>query len=121
MDCTLREERTGWLCTLRPDGSPHLTPVWFVAAGEAVWIGSGADNVKVRNIAADPRVSLAFGDGDRPAVAEGHARVHRGDFPPDVLAALAAKYDGWDAAAELPAYGPRVLIEVEVRRWLRKP
>jgi len=26
----LRQERHAWLCTLRPDGSPHITPVWFV-------------------------------------------------------------------------------------------
>ncbi|WBB66098.1 pyridoxamine 5'-phosphate oxidase family protein [Micromonospora sp. WMMD812] len=26
----LDRERGVWLCTLRPDGSPHLTPVWFL-------------------------------------------------------------------------------------------
>ncbi|WP_305788236.1 pyridoxamine 5'-phosphate oxidase family protein [Symbioplanes lichenis] len=26
----LEREPLAWLCTLRGDGSPHLTPVWFV-------------------------------------------------------------------------------------------
>ncbi|MDG4794291.1 pyridoxamine 5'-phosphate oxidase family protein [Micromonospora sp. WMMD1082] len=29
----LEGERVGWLCTLRPDGSPHLTPVWLLYLG----------------------------------------------------------------------------------------
>ena len=31
----LRTDDVVWLCTLRPDGSPHLTPVWDVTADEA--------------------------------------------------------------------------------------
>ncbi|MFJ8363696.1 pyridoxamine 5'-phosphate oxidase family protein [Streptomyces sp. NPDC093984] len=26
----LARERNAWLCTVRPDGSPHVTPVWFL-------------------------------------------------------------------------------------------
>ncbi|ALG15009.1 pyridoxamine 5'-phosphate oxidase [Kibdelosporangium phytohabitans] len=114
----LRGERNVWLCTLRPDGSPHVTPVWFVHTGETFWISSGVRNVKVRNIINDPRVSLALEDGDEPAVAEGQARVHHGPLRTDVLAAIAAKYDGWDAAAEVHPFGARVLVEVPVTRWL---
>ncbi|GAA5156068.1 pyridoxamine 5'-phosphate oxidase family protein [Amycolatopsis dongchuanensis] len=114
-------ERNIWLCTLRADGSPHLTPVWFVHLDGTFWIGSGARNVKVRNIERDPRVSLALEDGAAPMVAEGRARVHRGTLRQDVLTALATKYDGWDAAAEIEPFGARVLIEVPVARWLLHP
>jgi PPOX class probable F420-dependent enzyme len=114
----LERERNVWLCTLRPDGSPHVTPVWFVYIGARFWISSGTRNVKVRNVGNDPRVSLALEDGDAPCVAEGNALVHHGRLRDDVLAALAAKYDGWDAAAEIEPSGPRVLIEVPVERWL---
>jgi len=114
----LENDRNLWLCTLRPDGSPHVTPVWFVHVGNAFWIGSGERNVKVRNVLNDPRVSLALDDGDHPIVVEGRARVHRGALREDVLAALAAKYDGWDAGAEIRPFGPRVLLEVPVGRWL---
>ncbi|MEU8412301.1 pyridoxamine 5'-phosphate oxidase family protein [Amycolatopsis japonica] len=114
----LARERNVWLCTLRGDGSPHVTPVWFVYLDDVFWIGSGERNVKVRNIGGDPRVSLALEDGDAPAVAEGVARVHREALREDVLAALAAKYDGWAAGVEIAPFGARVLLEVPVKRWL---
>jgi PPOX class probable F420-dependent enzyme len=116
----LEKDRNLWLCTLREDGSPHVTPVWFVHLADAFWIGSGERNVKVRNVLSDPRVSLALEDGDQPIVAEGRVRVHRGALRDDVLAALAAKYDGWDAGKEIDPFGPRVLLEVPVGRWLLK-
>lgn len=109
----LAHDRNVWLCTLRPDGSPHVTPVWFVHTDGTWWIGSDGRSVKVRNVTADPRVSLALEDGDAPVVAEGHARVHRSDFPQPVVTAFAAKYD-WDVRAGQD----RVLLEVSVRRWL---
>ncbi|MEU3625509.1 pyridoxamine 5'-phosphate oxidase [Amycolatopsis coloradensis] len=114
----LTRERNAWLCTLRADGSPHVTPVWFVYLGDVFWVSSGDRNVKVRNVAEDPRVSLALEDGDAPVVAEGLARVHREALREDVLAALAAKYDGWAAGEEVEPFGARVLLEIPVKRWL---
>lgn len=114
--------RTAWLTTLRGDGSPHTTPVWFVLTGDTLWIATSVSAVKARNVARDPRVSLAFdGTGDRPAVAEGRAEaLPRPREHVEVLAAFAAKYDGWDAADEDP-YGPRTLLRVTLTRWLMVP
>lgn len=114
----LEREKNAWLCTVRPDGSPHLTPVWFVFRDDTWWIGSGLRNVKVRNMAADPRVSLALQDGDAPIVAEGRAQIHRGDFPDDIVAAFGEKYDSWDVTAVVQPGGERVLLEIPVGRWL---
>lgn len=119
----LARERNVWLGTVRPDGSPHLTPVWFVyqdGAGRqdgTWWIGSDARSVKVRNVRADPRVSLALEDGDAPVVAQGRARLHERNFPAAVVAAFAAKYGGWDVTVPYRG-GGRVLFEVPVDRWL---
>ncbi|PTA45903.1 pyridoxamine 5'-phosphate oxidase family protein [Micromonospora sp. RP3T] len=118
VDARLADERNVWLCTLRPDGSPHLTPVWFVHADGVWWVGCEAGSVKARNVAADPRVSLALEGGDHPVVAEGAARLHRGDFPPAVVAAFADKYAGWDIRKPVTPDGTRVLLEIPVRRWL---
>lgn len=114
----LERQKNAWLCTVRPDGSPHVTPVWFVFRDDVWWIGSGQRNVKVRNIAAEPRVSLALEDGVAPVVAEGMARIHDRDFPDDVVRSFAAKYDGWDVAAVVRPGGARVLLEIPVGRWL---
>ncbi|MEV4710526.1 pyridoxamine 5'-phosphate oxidase family protein [Micromonospora sp. NPDC049374] len=113
----LARERVVWICTLRPDGSPHLTPVWFHYVEGEWWIGSGERNRKVHNIAADPRVSLALPDGDAPVVAEGEASIVRQPFPPDVVEALRRRYDGWDVTVDGPD-GRYVLLRVVVTRWL---
>ncbi len=94
--------------------------MWFVYLDDVFWVSSGERNVKVRNVDNDARVSLALEDGDAPAVAEGLARVHRDKLREDVLAALAAKYDGWAAGEEIEPFGARVLLEIPVNRWLLK-
>lgn len=71
----LATERIVWLCTLRRNGSPHVTPVWFVFVRGTWWIGADRASVKLRNIENDPRVSLALEGGEAPVVAEGHART----------------------------------------------
>ncbi|GAB3462706.1 pyridoxamine 5'-phosphate oxidase family protein [Kineococcus endophyticus] len=113
----LTTERTLWCCTLRPDGSPHQTPVWFVHLAGAFWIGTAAHSVKVRNVRADPRVSLALPDGDAPVVAEGDAAVRTSGYPDEVVAAFDAKY-GWDVRDPLGDGTGGALLEVGVRRWL---
>jgi len=114
----LHDEWHAWLCTLRPDGSPHVTPVWFVFHETTWWVGSSARNKKVRNLARDPRVSLALEGGAAPVVAEGSATIHRDGFPAHIVELFKHKYDGWDVTAPVAAEGARVLIEVPVARWL---
>lgn len=112
------ESPCAWLTSLRADGSPHTTPVWFVLHDEKVWIASATSTVKVRNLLGDPRVSLAIdGSSARPCVLEGTALVHpdveeRGD-----LISLFSDTYGWDAA-DPTVDGPRVLIEISVTRSL---
>ncbi|MEU1838523.1 pyridoxamine 5'-phosphate oxidase family protein [Micromonospora chersina] len=115
VETRLADERNVWLCTVRHDGSPHVTPVWFVYADGTWWIGCDARSVKVRNLEADPRVSLALEDGTAPVVAEGVAHLRRGEFPTTVVEAFARKCEGWDVGEP---EGERLLLEVPVRRWL---
>jgi PPOX class probable F420-dependent enzyme len=57
----LEQEPVVWLSTVRPDGGPHLVPVWFWWDGAALLIFSKPE---VRNMRADPRVMLALGDAE---------------------------------------------------------
>ncbi|NYH53554.1 PPOX class probable F420-dependent enzyme [Nocardiopsis arvandica] len=114
----LRTDRNVWLCTLRRDGSPHVTPVWFVHLRDRWWVSVGAGSVKARNAAADPRVSLALEDGDAPVVAEGRATVRTEGFPEDVVEAFQERY-GYDIRTPFPeTTDTRALLEVAVTRWL---
>ncbi|NIJ11713.1 PPOX class probable F420-dependent enzyme [Saccharomonospora amisosensis] len=63
--------RTGKLGVIRADGSPHVTPIWFVlneggadGADEFVF-NTGATSVKGRSLRAESRVSMAV-DDQRP-------------------------------------------------------
>lgn len=118
----LQRERNIWLGTVRPDGRPHLAPVWFVFADERFWIGTGATSVKVRNIAANPSAVVSLESGDDPMVAEGRAVAVPRPFPSSVIDAFLAKY-GWDLRVEVDAdIGEVTLLQVDVTRWLmRRP
>lgn len=58
----LAEERVVWLSTVRPDGTPHLVPTWFLWDGEALVVFSKPAAAKVRNLRANPRLMVAVGD-----------------------------------------------------------
>lgn len=113
----LDRERAVWICTLRPDGSSHLTPVWFLFVDGEWWVCTPEGSVKIRNVRADPRVSLALPDPDAPLVAEGVATVVRPPFRSDIVAGFRDRYDGWDITKDWPG-GSFVLLRVSVARWL---
>jgi len=107
-------ESDAWLTTLRPDGSPQTTRVWFCVLDDTVWISTGDRALKWRNVSADPRVTVAI-DGREAGVVQGVAELHNdAGARPDVIREFAAKYNGWDAAADVPGWGGRVLISVPV-------
>ena len=51
-------ERVCRLATVSAEGQPHLVPVCHVLAGQKIYIGSGDDATKVRNITANPHVTV---------------------------------------------------------------
>jgi PPOX class probable F420-dependent enzyme len=57
----LAAEDVVWLSTMRPDGRPHIVPVWFTWDGESITFYSKPHAQKVRNLATNPNVMLAIG------------------------------------------------------------
>jgi hypothetical protein len=87
--------RTTWLCTLNEDGSPHVTAVGALWLDGTFWFQTGATR-KGRNVARDPRCSLAVSIRDADVVVEGDAvRVTE----PEALARAAKGWaeHGWPA------------------------
>ncbi len=82
-----------WVATVRPDGRPHLTPVWFVVAGGAWYFVTDPQSVKARNLSQNSKVALALEDGSNPHIVEGVA----GPVTPsaEVIQLFKNKY-GWD-------------------------
>jgi len=68
-----------WLASAWPDGRPHLMPVWGIWADGAFWFSSAAASRKVRNLAADPRCTVAIDDAIDPVVLDGVAEVRAGE------------------------------------------
>lgn len=114
-DARLFTERNIWLATVRPDGRPHLVPIWFVWVHERFYICTEGRSVKVKNIAANPRASAALEDGNRPIIAEGRAAILPRPYPGDVVAEFKQKY-GWDIGTD-GSYD--ALIELTPEKWLR--
>lgn len=65
--------RTTWLATINEDGTPHVTAVGAVWVDGAFWFQTGAGTRKGRNVARDPRCSVAVSVRDADVVIEGDA------------------------------------------------
>jgi Pyridoxamine 5'-phosphate oxidase len=87
---------TTWLSTVNADGSPHVTAVGALWMDGAFWFQTGAGTRKGRNVARDPRCSVAVSIRDADVVIEGDAaRVTE----PAALARIAKAWadSGWPA------------------------
>jgi F420H(2)-dependent biliverdin reductase len=99
-----------WLATVRPDGRPHLVPVWYVVDAGRWYLCTAPGSVKARNLARNPQLALALEDGTNPVIVEGDARPVSPS--PTVVDKFKAKYD-WDITTD--AHYSSV-FEVTVRR-----
>ena len=60
---------TQWMCrlgTVQSDGRPHVSPLWFVWDGAAIWVYSIVRSQRWRNIQRDGRVSVVVDVGEHP-------------------------------------------------------
>src|SRR6266704_2908532 len=64
IDKRLRAELMMWLSTVRPDGRPHLVPVWFLWDGETILIFSQPNQQKLRNLQHNPDVVMIAGKAE---------------------------------------------------------
>lgn len=107
--------RPGIVATTRADGRPHAAPVWYDVDGDTIVFTTGADTVKGRNLARDPRMTLCVQDQDPPfafVMVEGTAELID---DPDQLrrwaTRLGGRYMGADRAEE---YGERNAVPGEL-------
>lgn len=100
--------RTASLATVRPDGRPHVAPVWVAFDGDDVLFMTWHTTVKAANLRRDSRVCLCFDDAAPPfafVIIEGLAQIS--DDPAQLRAwasRIAGRYMGLERAAE---YGER--------------
>lgn len=100
--------RTGKLGVVRSDGSPHVTPIWFLldegAGGDEFVFNTGATSVKGRSLRADPRVSMAVDDQRPPYTYVHFTGVARSSEDPAELlhwaTLIGSRYMGAERAEE---------------------
>ncbi|HEU5267766.1 MAG TPA: PPOX class F420-dependent oxidoreductase [Jatrophihabitans sp.] len=107
--------RTGVLSTVRPDGSPHAAPVWFVLDGDDIVFNTNRDTVKGRNLRRTGTAAFVVDDGVPPysfVTVTGAAEIS--EDPAEMLrwaTAIAARYMGADLAEQ---YGRRNAVPGEL-------
>ena len=69
----LAAARNYWLATTRPDGRPHVAPVWGVWLDGALYFATGQGTRKGRNLARNPRCVVTLSGGGLDLVIEGSA------------------------------------------------
>lgn len=103
------------LATLRPDGAPHVSPVWVDWDGRHVRFNTARGRAKAKDVERDPRVALCILDPENPyryvevrgrvvEVTEQGADAH--------IDALAKKYLGKDRYPFRQPGEVRIIVEV---------
>src|SRR5664279_5459308 len=83
-----------WFTTVRADGMPQPTPVWFVRDGDTFLIYTTDGAQKARHIAANPKVALGLANGYAGDffVVQGEAAIDPTVPKPTQMSAYFTKY-----------------------------
>lgn len=71
VDEQMAQSRNYWICSTRPDGRPHATPVWGVWVDGVLYFGNDRQSRKARNLAHSPEVVVHLESGDDTVILEG--------------------------------------------------
>lgn len=81
IDDLLDKEEIVYIATSRPDGSPHVAPIWFVIYRGKIYFETDKTTIKFKNIEANNKVALCFG-GKATYIVEGSVRWFTEDKAP---------------------------------------
>lgn len=109
IDHFLHAFRSIWISTTRPDGRPHVVPVWYIWDGHYLYFISERSLQKSRNLARQPWIVVHAGDGDDVIILEGPVEIvtDRAELE-KVDAAYRAKYVDPGSGAQATIFEPQV-------------
>ncbi|MCB8942721.1 MAG: pyridoxamine 5'-phosphate oxidase family protein [Ardenticatenaceae bacterium] len=110
----LASERNIWLATVRPDGRPHLVPLWFAWHDDLIYICIQPGSVKATNLRQNPLVSLSLEDGSNVVICEGETAVIPPPPAPAIITIFQQKYN-WDITTDKDY---TQLIAITPHKWL---
>lgn len=95
MEARLGRESTIWVVTVRRDGRPHLTPVWYIWLEDRIYIAIGTDSQKFANLHGNQSVALSLSDTESVIILEGEAHAADRSTSDNVGEYFFHKYE-WD-------------------------
>lgn len=110
----LQEAEILWVASVRPDGAPHLSPVWFVWDAGRIFICTSPTSRKARNLAKNPQVAVSLEDGRNVVIVEGFVSPATDEERKQVAPLFLHKYD-WDIRAD-PTY--TLLLKITPKKFL---
>lgn len=117
----MTDAKNYWLCTVRPNGHPHVIPKWAVWVDGRIYFDGSPETRHARNIAANPHSALHLESGDDVIILEGVVRAVERPLPglgESLARAYSTKYaelgyapasDQWDAGG-LFEFTPQVVF-----------
>ena len=124
IDTFLRRPLVITFTTLRTNGSPHTSPIWYEYDSGKLYCWVIANSITVRNVRADPRVALCIATNGEPheyVLAEGTCEVVR-DGIAERGKTIASRYYGEERGNQFVqdtmASGETVLLVVSPTRMV---
>jgi len=115
-DTFLAARHTLIIATLRRNGWPQLTTVWYRWDGEAFWISTNRGRAKYKNLARDPRVTVLVDDPPNETSVVGRGRAEfvaqDADAYEGALAIVSRYVDDPVGYLEPRRDEPRVLVRI---------
>ena len=71
----LTRARNYWVASTRPDGRPHVAPVWGLWLDRALYFSTDPTSRKGRNLMARPDVAVHLESGDDAVMLEGRVEI----------------------------------------------
>lgn len=84
----------GKFASVKKDGSPHVTPIWYIYEDGKLLVNMTKQRVKYKNITRDQRVSFLIDDGYPYVIVFGKARIATERDPLKDIETLAIRYTG---------------------------
>jgi PPOX class probable F420-dependent enzyme len=122
----LAGRRVATLATQDADGSPHVTPVWFVCEDHVLYVGTPSWSRKAKNVVARPTATLLVdvrdGGGECWVSGTGPVTILRGAASQRMNAVIQRRYLT-EAALNHPQVGPGfaavddITLCIQPTRW----
>ena len=93
IEARLGREMNIWIATVRADGRPHMTPVWYIWLNEQIYFATSTDTQKFANLHHNQKVALALPDADSVIILEGEA--HAADRKMTEILVPCCAHDKW--------------------------